>query len=33
VNLLPRALSHHKWYNEEFDGYPPERKAVVPFVL
>ena len=33
ANLVPRALSHHRWYREEFEEYPAERKAVIPFVL
>ncbi len=33
VNLVPRALDHHSWYRERFDDYPPERKAVIPFIL
>jgi 3-oxo-5-alpha-steroid 4-dehydrogenase 1 len=33
ANLLPRALSHHRWYKERFPAYPPERKALVPFLL
>ena len=33
ANLLPRALSHHRWYRETFPDYPPERRALVPFVL
>lgn len=32
-NLLPRALSHHRWYQREFADYPPERKAVLPGLL
>jgi len=32
-NLVPRALSHHKWYRSAFEEYPPERKAVIPFIL
>lgn len=32
-NLLPRALAHHKWYNEKFSDYPKDRKAVFPFIL
>ncbi len=32
-NLIPRALSHHKWYKEKFADYPKGRKAVIPFVL
>ena len=33
ANLVPRALSHHKWYQEYFGEYPKERKAIVPFIL
>jgi hypothetical protein len=33
VNLVPRAIDHHKWYKQNFTDYPPERKAVIPFVL
>ena len=33
ANLIPRALSHHKWYHKQFADYPEERKAVVPYLL
>jgi len=33
VNLVPRALDHHKWYRSTFEEYPPERKAIIPFLL
>jgi len=33
ANLVPRALSHHRWYRQEFVDYPRERKALVPFVI
>jgi len=33
ANLIPRALSHHKWYKQHFGDYPDRRKAVIPFVL
>jgi 3-oxo-5-alpha-steroid 4-dehydrogenase 1 len=33
ANLVPRALSHHKWYKERFENYPQQRKAVFPFLL
>lgn len=33
ANLVPRALANHRWYRERFADYPPERKALVPFVL
>jgi protein-S-isoprenylcysteine O-methyltransferase Ste14 len=32
-NLVPRALEHHRWYQETFEDYPKERKALLPFVL
>ncbi len=32
-NLVPRALSHHKWYKKEFRDYPKSRKAVIPYIL
>jgi steroid 5-alpha reductase family enzyme len=32
ANLLPRAVAHHAWYRARFADYPPERKAVVPWV-
>lgn len=33
ANLVPRAVSHHRWYRDTFPDYPRERKAVIPFVL
>lgn len=33
VNLIPRALQHHRWYKDKFANYPPDRKAVIPFIL
>ncbi|HMY85165.1 MAG: 3-oxo-5-alpha-steroid 4-dehydrogenase [Saprospiraceae bacterium] len=33
ANLVPRAISHHKWYKQRFNDYPPERRAVIPFVI
>ncbi|TPX67168.1 3-oxo-5alpha-steroid 4-dehydrogenase (NADP+) [Chytriomyces confervae] len=34
ANLVPRALSTHKWYRERFGNvYPSNRKAVIPFLL
>ena len=33
ANLIPRALAHHKWYKERFIEYPPDRKAIIPYVL
>lgn len=33
VNLVPRALDHHRWYIQNFPGYPKSRKAIIPFIL
>lgn len=33
ANLAPRALEHHKWYREKFSDYPPERRALLPYVV
>jgi 3-oxo-5-alpha-steroid 4-dehydrogenase 1 len=33
VNLLPRALHHHRWYKQTFPDYPVDRKALIPFIL
>ena len=33
ANLVPRALSHHRWYRERFGHYPAGRKAVIPGLL
>ena len=32
-NLLPRALTHHRWYRSEFPDYPTSRRALIPWVL
>jgi len=33
ANLVPRARAHHRWYREQFSDYPPERKALIPWLL
>jgi 3-oxo-5-alpha-steroid 4-dehydrogenase 1 len=33
ANLIPRAVSHHKWYKKKFINYPCRRKAILPFVV
>lgn len=33
TNLIPRALSHHRWYLANFDDYPSSRKAVIPGIF
>ena len=32
-NLVPRAISHHKWYYSNFSDYPKSRKAIIPYIL
>jgi protein-S-isoprenylcysteine O-methyltransferase Ste14 len=32
ANLAPRAISHHKWYRQQFSEYPTTRKAIIPFI-
>jgi 3-oxo-5-alpha-steroid 4-dehydrogenase 1 len=32
ANLAPRAWAHHRWYHRQFPDYPPQRKALIPFV-
>jgi protein-S-isoprenylcysteine O-methyltransferase Ste14 len=33
ANLVPRALSHHRWYHDRFPDYPKNRTAILPFIL
>ena len=33
ANLLPRAISNHKWLKTNFEEYPKERKAVIPGII
>ncbi len=33
ANVGPRAVSHHRWYREQFEDYPPERRALIPFLF
>jgi 3-oxo-5-alpha-steroid 4-dehydrogenase 1 len=33
VNLVPRALDHHRWYRNRFENYPGDRKALIPYIL
>ena len=33
ANLAPRALTHHRWYRQQFPDYPPQRRALVPYLL
>lgn len=31
-NTGPRGKQHHEWYLKKFNGYPKNRKAVIPFI-
>ena len=33
ANLVPRARTHHRWYRATFPDYPPERRAMVPYLF
>lgn len=33
ANLAPRAVAHHRWYQERFPDLPPTRTALIPGVL
>ena len=33
ANLVPRAQSHHRWYRRRFEEYPPDRRALIPWLL
>ena len=33
ANLLPRARSHHLWYQKTFPDYPSTRKALIPGIF
>ena len=33
ANLLPKAMSNHRWYHDKFDEYPTERKALIPYII
>ena len=32
-NLVPRSISNHRWYLNNFPDYPKNRKAIIPFIL
>jgi 3-oxo-5-alpha-steroid 4-dehydrogenase 1 len=32
ANLVPRARSHQRWYQEKFPGYPETRKTLIPLL-
>lgn len=33
ANLVPRARRNLRWYRETFPDYPPQRKALIPFLF
>ena len=33
ANLVPRAIAHHRWYQQTFKDYPAARRALIPFLL
>jgi 3-oxo-5-alpha-steroid 4-dehydrogenase 1 len=33
ANLAPRAMRHHRWYRAHFAEYPPDRRALIPYLL
>jgi len=33
ANLVPRALAHHRWYQQTFKDYPSGRRALIPLVF
>lgn len=33
ANLVPRALTNHRWYQERFEDYPKKRRALIPRIL
>lgn len=30
ANLVPRAISNHRWYHDKFEDYPKERRRIIP---
>ncbi|XP_065062087.1 3-oxo-5-alpha-steroid 4-dehydrogenase 1-like [Rhopilema esculentum] len=33
ANLFPRAVMHHRWYQQKYEDYPKNRKIMIPFIL
>ncbi len=33
ANLAPRAWDNHRWYHDQFADYPPQRRALIPYLL
>jgi protein-S-isoprenylcysteine O-methyltransferase Ste14 len=32
ANLIPRAITNHRWYRKEFPHYPATRKILLPYL-
>ncbi|NVB37107.1 DUF1295 domain-containing protein [Pseudenhygromyxa sp. WMMC2535] len=32
ANLIPRAVTNHRWYRETFADYPEDRKILIPYL-
>ena len=33
ANLAPRAITHHRFYREKVEGYPTQRRALIPYLF
>jgi len=33
INLIMTGMKTHTWYLKKFESYPPNRKAVIPYLL
>ena len=33
ANLVPRAISNHRWYKNKFVEYPSNRKCLIPYLF
>ncbi|XP_076462776.1 uncharacterized protein LOC143295097 isoform X2 [Babylonia areolata] len=33
ATFVPRSRHNHAWYKQQFELYPPNRKALIPFLL
>jgi len=33
ANLLPRAVANHRWYQQQFEDYPGERRRLIPGIF